>query len=460
MNYIKRLHETQLADQLREQTNRDVILVQGARQVGKTTMVEKVLERFERVFSANLERDLDLLRQIDRSASFAEFASALALYWKTPTIDQQGAVLFIDEAQESSHLGRYVRFMKEDWKQVRVILSGSSMSRIFRDDTRVPVGRFRPWLVPPLVFEEFLGAVDQPHLHQIYENFRVEPREGLIDDATHEALLKVLDSYLTVGGLPAVATSYLAGHDHRALRRALFDAQEDDFVRKSSLTDRSQFVMGLRGVANYIGMPSKSTHIHESRATADKILSALAAWNLVIEIEQKGMSSTTRHLPKRYIYDIGMAQDLRDMPFPRLSLVSTKNPALRTQLGGLFENALLINLLADQGRGGDVSGWRKGAADGVEIDFVWRQGDHTIALECKASQSVSLKHWSGIKAYLEATANAGGRSMGVLVSAAPFKVVKATAGTLVNMPLYLASGANIRRCAASFAGLGSTREAD
>ena len=446
MNNISRLQESKLTNALGAKGSREVILVQGARQVGKTTMVERVLQSVETVYALNLERDLGALRSIDRTESFDDFTRFIQAHFRATQFDRPGHVLFIDEAQESERLGRYVRFMKEEWQHTRVILSGSSMSRIFRAETRVPVGRFRPWLVTPLVFEEFLSASQHTHLKEIYDAFCQDPKPGLVTGAVHEAFLKALDEYLMVGGLPAVVTTHQSGGDYRSLRRSLYDAQEDDFVRKSTLSDRGLFAHGLRGIANFLGMPSKYSHVHESKSTAEKVLAAQAAWNLIIEIEQKGMSSTTQHLPKRYLYDIGMAQDLRDMPFPRLSLVSTKNPALRTQLGGLFENVLLLNLLSDQARLGDVSGWRKGGSDGAEVDFIWRQGDRTIALECKASRKISLKHWSGLRAYLEATVDAGSQSTGMLISAAPFEVVRSKQGTLINLPLYLASGANIRRC--------------
>jgi hypothetical protein len=96
----------------------------------------------------------------------------------------------------------------------------------------------------------------------LFEEFSQRPRAGLIEGPLHEAFLVELDAYLTVGGLPGVVTSYLAGGDFRAQRRFIFDAQEDDFVRKSALTERALFSRGLQGVANFLGMPSKySPHL-------------------------------------------------------------------------------------------------------------------------------------------------------------------------------------------------------
>ena len=151
-------------------------------------------------------------------------------------------------------------------------------------------------------------------------------------------------------------------------------------------------------------------------------------------------------MPKRYLYDLGIAQDLREMPFPRLSTVATQNPALRTQLGGLFENALLLSIIADQARYGDISGWRKAGSESPELDFVWRNQEQLIAIECKATRKISMKHWSSLKAYHESIGESGVHAIGVLVSAAPFEIIRSRAGTLINLPLYLANGEMLRRC--------------
>ena len=441
MNII-RLQSQILENALQSQDSRDVFLVQGARQVGKTTLIESCLRKMPKVLASNLEKDADFLRAIDRTSSFDQFTKLIQSHFKLANFDAPGVTLFVDEAQESDKLGSYIRFMKEEWQHAKVIISGSSMSRIFRNTDRVPVGRYRPWIVTPLVFDEFLSASGHNYLIDLAKNFAEAPQEGLIDGATHDAFMNILDEYLTVGGLPEVVTTYFSGGDFQRKRTSIYDSQEDDFVRKSSLSDRLLFGKGLRGVANFIGMPSKYSHIYEHKKIAEKILSEEIAWNLIVEIEQKGFNATTQHLPKRYLYDLGMAQDLRAMPFPRLSLVSTKNPDLRSQLGGLFENAFLLQILSEQSYLGNISGWRRGGANGPEIDFVWRTNSLAIPLECKATQTLSAKHWSSLKTYLNLTE----QKIGCLISASPFKVIRSKDKTLINLPLYLANLASIRKC--------------
>ena len=118
-NNISRLQLEKLRSLVLSTNNRDVLLIQGARQVGKTTLIEQALAPLNPVYALNFERDLDTLRDIDRSNSFDEFTRILRLRFNTPDFDLPGSIIFLDEAQESEKIGSYVRFMKEEWQHVR-----------------------------------------------------------------------------------------------------------------------------------------------------------------------------------------------------------------------------------------------------------------------------------------------------------------------------------------------------
>src|SRR3989338_3411164 len=113
-----------------------VLLVEGARQEGKTYLVEGVLKTLNqtRVISINLEKEKDLKFEIDGTHDFKEFTQWLI--FKKGFKDNQLHTVFIDEAQESKNLGSYVLSMKEEWKNTKVILTGSSMNRLFDGSTR------------------------------------------------------------------------------------------------------------------------------------------------------------------------------------------------------------------------------------------------------------------------------------------------------------------------------------
>ena len=157
--YIPRRWDKEVSEFLQDSSaNKNVLLVEGARQVGKSSLVCNALANVGCVsYSLNLERDSRLCFLIDDCHDFKDFE--VLLKDRVGFDPAKGEALFIDEAQESRRLGGFVRFMKEEWHQVSVILSGSTLARLFREDQRYPVGRVDRIVVGSFCFSEFLEAL-------------------------------------------------------------------------------------------------------------------------------------------------------------------------------------------------------------------------------------------------------------------------------------------------------------
>lgn len=131
--------------------------------MGKSRLVEHALRRAGKpTFEVNLEHDSLLRAELDDTREFPEFQDLLED--RLGFSHKGGGILFVDEAQESRVLGRYVRFMKERWPKATVILSGSTLTRLSRGDTRCPVGRVQTLVLWPFRFSEFLRAGTKEHL--------------------------------------------------------------------------------------------------------------------------------------------------------------------------------------------------------------------------------------------------------------------------------------------------------
>ena len=130
---MKREIEGKLKTMLADPNSQNVIMVEGARQVGKSYLLNRVLTSQDRPFVAyDLEKNSELRRQIDKTVDFKDFQTLMT--------DQYGvkknSILFLDEAQESRQLSHYVKSFKEDWPEVKIILTGSSMNRFFSEESR------------------------------------------------------------------------------------------------------------------------------------------------------------------------------------------------------------------------------------------------------------------------------------------------------------------------------------
>ncbi len=406
----------------------NVALLEGARQVGKTTLIESIRPKLDReILYLNLEENNRVVHDLNSCEDFADFETYLATMHQFKGDGQR--VLCIDEAQESSVLGGFVRFMKEKWQHTPVILTGSSMSRIFGPETRFPVGRVTRFLLQPFSFREFLRCGKEEELLAFEDLFQIPL-------FLHERLLKYVQSYLNVGGLPAVASSFFDQMDWRQLRRDLYLDYRSDFARIFSATEASLFDQCLRGVASNLGSPSKYAQMVRTTSALYRrvpdFLELLESWKLIYKSniqgtrpEQQGFS------PKRYLYDPGLANDLRLTALPRIDILSSLDAAHRTPLGGIIENMLATELVA---LGQDLTGWKKGV-NSSEVDFIFRTalGD-TIPIECKASLVTRPRDTGGLSEY----AARHGSNLGVLVNLdMPGKLTTSKGLNVIHIPVYL-----------------------
>lgn len=440
---MKRDIQPILSDMLKDERRREVVIVEGARQVGKSYLVNKVLGELDRPrVTVDLEKDRETARMIRQTVDFEDFR---ALTRDRLGVSEEGGILFIDEAQECPALARYVKSFKEDWPGVRVILTGSSMHRLFDSNVRVPVGRTRSLLVHPFNFAEFLRCLGRDELADLIKNAPMS-----IPPSRHEFLLELYDRHLHVGGYPEAVKALAAGDRPEPVIDEILGTLEDDFTRKEDY-DHSLFEDTLRAVANHLGNPSKYTHVDATKYYAKKVIHALRSWHLVLEVRPRAIDPRrSDFLPKRYLHDLGVVNRYRSVAVPSVSLLKTLDPPLRTPLGGLFENAVLLSLMEGGSARKTVGTWRKGGNSSTEVDFVMDAIEigMKIPIECKATLAVRRKHATSVAEYLAAT----NQRFGVLVTAAPLGVVHERDDYIVlNVPVYLATRANILRYAENHA---------
>ncbi len=430
--YVRRREDRVLQRFILDKTShKSVLLIEGARQVGKTWLVQHALRKAGKPsFEVNLELDSLLRADIDDTRDFREFNDLLE--------DRLGfsggsnCVLFIDEAQESRALGRYVRFMKEQWPKTTSILSGSTLTRLFRGDTRYPVGRVQTLVLWPFTFSDFLRAGDKPHLAREILEQSVE-----VTRKRHETLLALYDNYLEVGGLPLVVRTFFSEGDYRKVRAQIIADYDQDFIRLFG--EESMYIVRgcLRSVANFAGGVSKNTAVIPSPTTSlnqriNEIFTRLESWHLVIRSEQGGPSpqGSYGYLPKRYLFDTGILRHLRESSVPSIRVLGTISSAARTPLGGVLENQIAVDLVRSTDA---VSGWKKSSV-GTEIDFVLKGKATSIPVECKAALKISKRHLKGVADYL------GLYSLprGYIVSFAPRTSIDFEHRTIQNIPAYFA----------------------
>lgn len=427
---ISRESEQKLVDLFNNSDEfQDVILVEGARQVGKTTLLKNTLKNRQHLW-IDLQQDRSLVREIDGTQSFQEFTDLLALRFNFRP--SQGSLLVIDEAQDSSQLGSYVRYFKEKWPRQTVVLLGSLMHRLFRGDVCFPVGRVTRFNVYPFNFREFLTTLEKDYLLEKLDQWSPD---HYFHSTLHQEFLNLWEEYVRVGGLPAVVLAYKNKQDWQdRLVELSFDYVED-FKRIHGEDKSGLFELCLKRVAATLGSPSKLSSFVSSHQLAYRhipdILSLLENWKLVHKISVTTPQATNQNKipPKRYLFDHGIRQ--RFQPLLQKQFGEDRDNTVRPEnwFGGVCENFVLNELLSFGIK--DVSCWRE-KTNGSEIDFVFTLGSEKIPLEVKSSPKANLHFFSPINRFVQLH----GGEKGVLVSAgAGFSVLK-NKSTNYQVPFY------------------------
>lgn len=188
---------------------RKPLVIRGARQVGKTTLVHEFGKQFRQYIHINLEksRDARLFEEFD------DIPQLLTRIFLEKRFHQQyisDTLLFIDEIQELPKVVNLLRYFKEDVPQLAVIAAGSMLETLLGKNLTSPVGRVEYKVLRPVSFEEFLKASGE---EQLLEEFQKTP----IEKYAEPALLEAFHTYALLGGMPEVVQHYITHKDVTAL---------------------------------------------------------------------------------------------------------------------------------------------------------------------------------------------------------------------------------------------------
>jgi len=183
-------------DEWKNSLNRKPLILRGARQVGKTTLVND----FSKTFKNSISRDMRFFNDYSDVNTLKE-----ALFFEYNILNSaiDTTLLFIDEIQESPIAIQLLRYFYEEIPELHVIAAGSLLEFALQKVKSFPVGRVEFLYLHPLNFSEFLSAIGQ---QQAVENLGQIP----IKDFAHTTLLNLFNTYTIIGGMPEIVKTYLS----------------------------------------------------------------------------------------------------------------------------------------------------------------------------------------------------------------------------------------------------------
>ncbi|MDR0295761.1 MAG: AAA family ATPase [Prevotellaceae bacterium] len=246
--------------------NRKPLVLRGARQVGKTTIIEEFAKEFDTFLSLNLERTKD--KALFETNDTPEDVLTAIYLSKNKEKKTGRTLLFIDEVQSSKKAVAMLRYFYEDIPELFVIAAGSLLETLIDVQISFPVGRVEYLALRPCSFSEFLGAISE---NQIKEKLL----SAELPEAIHSQVTKLFNEFVLVGGMPEVVASYAEKRDIVALRKiydTLLNGYRDDVEKyASNKTERNVLRHILKNGWRYAGQRIKFECFGESNYKSREI---------------------------------------------------------------------------------------------------------------------------------------------------------------------------------------------
>ena len=379
----------------KRKTTNKALLIKGARQVGKTTIVRQFAKaNYKHFIEINFEQMPTAKQAFDGNLDARTILINLSAMGDGP-LEPGETLIFFDEIQSCPKARTAIKFLVEDG-QYDYIESGSLLGINYKDVSSYPVGFEHELDMYPLDFEEFLWACHIGEdvigmLEDCYENLRPVPA------FLHQQIMERYRQYLIVGGMPEVVATYLANEDFN-----------------KTVTNQKDILTGYRNdISKYAGNDKMLV-----KSVFDAIPGQLSKQDkrFVLAAIEKNASRRKYGAPTQWLVDAGMAYysfnvGSFELPFPshenlklyKLFFVDSglmcammlDKIQVKVLTGDIFvnEGALAENYVAGELAKHGISLNYYDRKSKHELDFVFPEGNKISIIEVKSGKDYK-KHSS------------------------------------------------------------------
>lgn len=333
-----------------------ILLIDGARQVGKTFIVRDVATSlFTNFIEINMIKDYEGPKLFANVHTIEDFYLQLSTFAGDKMGNKANTLVFLDEIQQYPVLLTLLKFLSQDGR-FTYIASGSLLGVTLAKTTSIPIGSIRKIRMFPLDFEEFLIAngLNEFAINVLREKYKnLEP----LEESLHNRILDLFRRYLLVGGLPDVVNTYLATHNIKLVRDLQNEIHEYYGIDAAKYDKKHK----LKVTRIYNLIPSALEN-KKKRLIVQSIENKKGARynayfeefdyliNAGIALEVKAISnpkyplieSETKNLLKLYLNDVGLLTNI----FYGTNINAILNETKSVNLGSVYETVVATELIA------------------------------------------------------------------------------------------------------------------
>ena len=372
------------------------LILRGARQVGKTFIVEKLGQHhFEHFANFNLELDNQLI-SIFESKQPQKIIDELNAVSSIPIIPGK-TLLFIDEIQLSPSAIASLRYFYEQLPDLHVIATGSLLDHVLNEiQYSMPIGRVEYAYLYPLSFSEFLNAFGETGLCRAIDNYNIEDK---FSQAIHAKISDYLRLYFYIGGMPEAVQTYLDTKNITEVEKvhaSILTSLQFDFAKYGTRAQQGHLRSSLHYVANNIGHKVKyvnvDSQVHSSRLKEAFLKLEMSRIIHLVHSTKSSEAPITQYVNnnrfKPLFLDIGLVCHLAQIQYTNI-----KNP-ISDFAGALAEQFVGQEMIAASPfyKETKLYYWvREAKNSNAEIDYLFQKNNEIFPIEVKAGKSGTLK---------------------------------------------------------------------
>jgi hypothetical protein len=220
----------------RLEPSRKPLVIRGARQVGKTTIINEFAKNFSQYIYLNLELPEDR-QPFEHFTNINTLVQAIFFLKNQSISNKTQTLLFIDEIQAAPEAINLIRYFFEQEPTIAVIAAGSMLETLFDKHISFPVGRIEYKVLRPVSFPEFLSAMSETVAR---EHLQHVPAASF----AHKKLLSLFHTYALIGGMPEAVQHYSTHKDLVALA-SIYDSLLTSYLDDAEKYARNDTQMQL-----------------------------------------------------------------------------------------------------------------------------------------------------------------------------------------------------------------------
>jgi uncharacterized protein len=398
---MKRFAELRLKSWL-ENENRKPLIIRGARQVGKSTLVRLFADSQKRIlYELNLERH-HVLESAFKTMDVTLIIREVEIVTKKAPFDPGKCILFLDEIQAIPAAIQALRYFYKQRPDIPVVAAGSLLEFALQTQSfSMPVGRVDYLHMGPMTFEEFLEACGEQRLLNEINSFELNVPTSF-SEAAHESLNQHLRNFLFIGGMPEAVNEFIRTQSIAGafpVHASIVETYRDDFGKYASAHELDRLQRLFDALPGLTGGKFKYVKAlaHEQPRDIKSALMLLVKAGIAIPIFHSSYSGLpltagiNEKIFKIILVDIGLFNAVQGIQGIPPSVLLEKIMSTEGKIAEQFIGQHLIHL-DDPARRPALFYWvREGRTTNAEVDFIVSRNGLIIPVEIKAGKSGSLR---------------------------------------------------------------------